>query len=189
MFGNVPAAIVSAALVGKGMSFVEASIPMAAEESANLLPKPNSQGVASRTIYVDSGGDAFVGKLPQQAGPQPTQMEATAPSQVALDWSSITGKTGETRPDHVIGQHGDLILQKPSQGVFYGDPVDITNDAWKTVQDQNIAPINVKGADVYVVPRPNYSGQRQNLDTVTIITVPGTSKLITAYPGNGLPPR
>ena len=195
MFGNVPAAIVSAALVGKGMSFVEASIPMAAEESANLLPKPNAQGVASRTIYVNSGGDAFVGKLPQQAGPQPIQMEATAPSQVALDWSSITGKTGETRPDHVIGQHGDLILQKPSQGVFYGDPVDITNDAWKIVQDQNIAPINVKGADMYVVPRPNsgyaggYSGQRQNLDTVTIITVPGTSKLITAYPGNGLPPR
>lgn len=109
-----------------------------------------------------------------------------------LDWS-IVSKTGESRPDHVAGQHGDLNLQKPAQGVFYGDPYAVTNDAWGIVQSQGIKPVTVNGVDMYVVPRPNsgygggYSGQRQNLDTMTIITLPGTNRVITAYPGNGLP--
>lgn len=56
-----------------------------------------------------------------------------------------------------------------------------------------IQPMASGSTDIYVVPRANsgyaggYTGQRQNLDSVTIITVHGTSQIITAFPGNGLP--
>ncbi|NHB05607.1 filamentous hemagglutinin N-terminal domain-containing protein [Burkholderia cepacia] len=113
-------------------------------------------------------------------------------SRQGLDWS-VVSKSGETRPDHVTAQHGDLNLQKQAQGVFYGDPVSTVNDAWSIAQKTGVQPVASGGADVYVVPRPNsgyaggYSGQRQNLNSVTIITVHGTNQVITAYPGNGLP--
>ncbi|MBL0319001.1 MAG: hypothetical protein IPP74_06905 [Alphaproteobacteria bacterium] len=93
----------------------------------------------------------------------------------------------------MIEQHGYPNFQKEIQGVFYGDPVSIANDAWSIAQTEGIKPVTVNGADIYVVPRQNsgyaggYSGQGQNLDTVTIITVHGTNQVIAAYPGNGLP--
>ncbi|GAA0827955.1 hypothetical protein GCM10009080_00350 [Cupriavidus pauculus] len=113
-------------------------------------------------------------------------------SQPGLDWS-IVSKTGESRPDHIVAQHGDLNLNKPNQGVFYGDPVSTVNDAWNIVRQAGIQPVTSGSTDIYVVPRQNsgyaggYTGQRQNLDTVTIITVHGTNQIITAFPGNGLP--
>jgi RHS repeat-associated protein len=109
-----------------------------------------------------------------------------------LDWS-IVSKSGESRVAHVNAQHGTLNLQKPTQGVFYGDPVNALDDAWRIAQQQGIKPIASGGVDLYVVPRANsgyaggYLGQRQNLDTVTIITETGTNKIITGYPGNGTP--
>ena len=109
-----------------------------------------------------------------------------------LDWS-IIGKAGETRAAHINAQHGNLNLQKPSQGVFYGDPVAVTNDAWAIAQTQGIKPITANGVDIYVIPRPNsgyaggYKGVGDNLNSVTILTEPGTSKIITSYPGNGTP--
>jgi len=86
-----------------------------------------------------------------------------------------------------------LNLQKPVQGVFYGDPVTVTENAWSIAAEAGIAPIQHGGVDIYVIPRPNsgyaggFSGQLQNLDMVTIITRIGTHELITAYPGNGTP--
>jgi hypothetical protein len=118
-----------------------------------------------------------VGGAPQATGP--------------ADWSIVSG-SGETRPAHV-GLHGSNNLQKPIHGVFYGDPVAVTNEAWTIAQQQGIRPITANGVDIYVVPRPNsgwaggYTGQGQNINTVTIITRPGTNQIITAYPGNGTP--
>jgi hypothetical protein len=109
-----------------------------------------------------------------------------------LDWS-VVSKTGESRSAHINAQHGNLNLQKPSQGVFYGDPIAVTNDAWAIAQSQGIKPITANGVDIYVIPRPNsgyaggYKGVGDNLNSVTIITEPGTSKMITSYPGNGTP--
>jgi RHS repeat-associated protein len=108
-----------------------------------------------------------------------------------LDWSLVS-KKGETRAEHV-GLHGTNNLQKPSHGVFYGDPVATTNDAWSIGQRTGVKPTTVGGVDIHVIPRPNsgysggFAGQGQNLDTVTIITQQNTNKIITAYPGNGLP--
>lgn len=110
----------------------------------------------------------------------------------ALDWS-IVSKAGETRAAHVTAQHGALNLQKPVQGVFYGNPVSTLDDAWAIAQQQGIKPITSGGVDIYVVPRPNsgfsggYLGQGQNLNSITILTQPGTPKIITGYPGNGTP--
>lgn len=109
-----------------------------------------------------------------------------------LDWS-IVSKTGETRAAHINAQHGNLNLQKPFQGIFYGDPVAVTNDAWAIAQTQGIKPITANGVDIYVIPRANsgyaggYKGVGDNLNSVTILTEPGTRKIITSYPGNGIP--
>jgi filamentous hemagglutinin len=67
------------------------------------------------------------------------------------------------------------------------------NDAWAIGQRLGIQPITENGVDIYVIPRPNsgyaggFSGQLQNLDTVTILTQQGTSRIITGFPGNGMP--
>lgn len=101
-----------------------------------------------------------------------------------LDWS-IVSKRGETRTQHVMN-HGQNNLQKPSHGVFYGDPVSVTNDAWSN--RGNIQPITQNGVDIYQIPRANagyaggYQGQGQNLNYVTIITRQGTNKIITVFP-------
>jgi filamentous hemagglutinin len=123
---------------------------------------------------------------------QPVPPVIAAQNTTALDWS-IVSKSGETRSTHVTAQHGALNLQKPVQGVFYGNPVSALDDAWAIAQQQGINPITSGGVDIYVVPRPNsgfaggYLGQGQNLNTVTILTQPGTPRIITGYPGNGTP--
>lgn len=116
-----------------------------------------------------------------------------APRGTRLDWSIVSKKTGETRAAHVAAQHGNLNLQKPLQGVFYGDAVSTIDDAWAIGQRLGVKPERVGNVDIYLVPRPNsgyaggFSGQRQNLSTVTIICEGGTNRIITGFPGNGLP--
>ena len=61
-------------------------------------------------------------------GTPPAGTPSATKSQQGLDWS-IVSKSGETRVDHVIDQHGDLNLNKPNQGVFYGNPVSTVNGA------------------------------------------------------------
>jgi filamentous hemagglutinin len=112
-------------------------------------------------------------------------------TEAPLDWS-IVSKTGESREAHVR-LHGSNNLQKPSHGVFYGEPVAVTNEAWSLAQQTGVKPVTVGGADIRVIPRPNsgysggFAGQGQNLDSVTIVTQKGTNKIITAFPGSGLP--
>jgi Possible hemagglutinin (DUF637)/Pre-toxin domain with VENN motif len=110
-----------------------------------------------------------------------------------LDWSR-PNRTDATTSAHVENSHGNLRLDKPVQGVFYGDPLLVTNAAWKDAQLLNIKPVTVGNRDYYIVPRPNSGyaggagGQRLNLDYVTIITETGTNKLVTSIPsGNGMP--
>jgi hypothetical protein len=128
----------------------------------------------------------------QTTVPPPSGVTIQPNTGTVLDWSLTNGQ-GISADQHVIDAHGNLNLQKPNQGVFYGNPVDTTNNAWDIVQQQGIQPTVVNGGDMYVVPYPNagyaggYAGQVQNLNSVTIITLPGTNKVITAYPGNGLP--
>jgi filamentous hemagglutinin len=104
-----------------------------------------------------------------------------------LDWSTVS-KKGETRIDHV-NKHSVNDLQKRQHGVFYGDPVKVTNEAWNN--RTGIKPISNGGTDAYHIPRANsgysggYGGQGQNLSHVTIVTKRGTNQIITSFPSFG----
>ncbi|TGL62923.1 SpvB/TcaC N-terminal domain-containing protein [Leptospira sarikeiensis] len=109
-----------------------------------------------------------------------------------LDWSVVKKSTGETRIEHVSA-HGKNNYNKNFHGVFYNDPIETTNMAWK---DRGSAQFyhNVNGTDIYVIPyeRAGYEGglggQKNSLNNVTIITKTGTRQLITSYPsGRGVP--
>jgi filamentous hemagglutinin len=115
------------------------------------------------------------------------------PTESPLDWSRPNPKDGTTA-QHVDNSHGDLRLDKPAQGVFYGNSTSVTNDAWRIAKEQGVQPVTIGNRDYYVIPRPNsgyaggMGGQRQNFDYVTIITETNTTRLVTSMPsGNGLP--
>ena len=46
-----------------------------------------------------------------------------------LDWSRISPRTGGDAGHHVRVNHGSMNLSKPTQGVFYGDPIDVVEEA------------------------------------------------------------
>jgi hypothetical protein len=95
---------------------------------------------------------------------------------------------GETRFEHVAGHAAD-DLSIAYQGVFYGEPTEVINDAWAS--KGSITPTTENGVDIYRVPYSNagyqgrYAGQGKNLDYVTIITRAGTNQIITGYPSSG----
>jgi len=78
-------------------------------------------------------------------------------------------------------------LNKPFHGVFTGDAETLTNQAWANQGD--IKPIRQdNGNDMYLIPFKNAGyeggakGSKIELDKITIITVGGTNKVVTAYP-------
>ncbi|MEW8475175.1 MAG: LysM domain-containing protein, partial [Candidatus Thiodiazotropha endolucinida] len=111
-----------------------------------------------------------------------------------LDWSRPSPRTGGDAAHHVTRNHGSLNLNKPNQGVFYGDAVETTNDAWRITKTENIQPVTVGNRDIYVVPRANSGyaggagGQLQNFDYVTLITEKGTNRVVTSFPTGSTPP-
>ncbi|WP_244102210.1 filamentous hemagglutinin N-terminal domain-containing protein [Burkholderia gladioli] len=173
------------AVVGLGSGAPPAAGLDAVLVSSGMIAPPPVSGNTPSNALLSSGGN-------EGSSNSPSGQKATNNSEQGLDWS-IVSKSGETRADHVIDQHGSLNLNKPNQGVFYGDPVSTVNDAWSTVRQTGMQPVTNGGTDIYVVPRQNsgyaggYTGQRQNLNSVTIITVHGTNQIVTAFPGNGLP--
>ena len=105
-----------------------------------------------------------------------------------LDWSITKRRTGETRYEHVK-LHEVNDLSKESHGVFYGVSVNTINKAWNN--KSNGIKISGESVDTYIIPYENagyagrYGGQRQNLNSITIITQKNSDKLITGFPGNG----
>src|SRR5687767_2522585 len=99
-------------------------------------------------------------------------MGATKAS-TGLDWSRPSPRTRGDAAHHVEQNHGSLNLEKPNQGVFYGNPVATIEDAWAMAQRSSIQPVTVGNRDIYVIGRPNsgysggYFGQLDNLDYVT----------------------
>ncbi|MGS0971330.1 DUF637 domain-containing protein [Burkholderia glumae] len=171
---------------------VGGGLPPAAGFDPVLAGAGGGQATSAVTGGAPSNAILSSGNSGNDGGSATGQGPSTNTAQQGLDWS-IVSKSGETRADHIVDQHGDLNLNKPIQGVFYGDPVSTVNDAWNTVQQTGIQPVTSGDTDIYVVPRSNsgyaggYTGQRQNLNSVTIITVHGTNQVITAFPGNGFP--
>ncbi len=113
------------------------------------------------------------------------QTETAVEAGIQLDWSRINYK-GETASQHVSLHNMDNTL-KPLHGVFNGSAETITNAAWKN--KGNIQPIRQKnGNDLYIIPYLNAGyegggeGSRSTLNNVSIITIGGTNKLVTAFP-------
>lgn len=160
-----------------------------AGEHANLmLTDPamwaeNAIGFAGGVV-VGSAARGVAGKIPNVGNT----------STAGLDWTRISARTGGDAAEHVALNHGSLRLSKPTQGVFYGNPVSTVEDAWAIAQRNDLKPVTVGNRDIYVVPRPNsgyaggIGGQLENYNHVTIFTETGTNRVITAYPSGGIPP-
>ena len=109
-----------------------------------------------------------------------------------LDWSRV-GRDGRTAAAHILDNHGNLKLSKEVQGVFYGHPIEVIEDAWQKANSLNVEPIKMGNRDVYLIPRANsgyaggYSGQLVNYDHITIITEAGTSRIVTGFPSGRTP--
>jgi hypothetical protein len=107
-----------------------------------------------------------------------------------LDWKAVIPKKGQykgqSREDHVRLHNVDN-LSKPDHGVFIGDGVDITNQAWQRAQDLNIAP-DINGTLTVPMGTPTgyaggYNATPGNaFNSVTIKVIPGTNKLVTSFP-------
>jgi len=108
-----------------------------------------------------------------------------------LNWNAVVPKKGpykgQNREDHVR-QHNQDNPSKAQHGVFYGDGVARTNQAWQRAQELGIRP------DAYgrvQVPMNELVGRAGGMQAPTgqlfysvhIQVVPGTNHIITAYPG------
>ena len=108
-----------------------------------------------------------------------------------LDWDSVVplkGKyAGQSRTDHVSGHNIDNPT-KAYHGVFLEDGVSVTNEAWARAQSLGLSPNGKGDLTVPMGRQVGWLGGKAGseaavpLDAVTIHVVPGTNKLITAYP-------
>ncbi|HXO42200.1 MAG TPA: RHS repeat-associated core domain-containing protein, partial [Thermoanaerobaculia bacterium] len=114
-----------------------------------------------------------------------------AAKQNELDWDAVVPKKGkykgEKRADHVRRHEVDNP-NKPAHGVFLGDGVGLTNEAWARAQQLGLKP---SAQGVLTVPmgrQVGWAGGQEGseaavpLSNVTIIVKPGTNQIITAYP-------
>jgi RHS repeat-associated protein len=109
-----------------------------------------------------------------------------------LDWTAVVPKKGpykgQSRKDHV-GLHNVDNTSKPSHGVFSGDGVSITNEAWGKAVEAGQKP-SPKGQLIVSMGRKvGRSGgssavgkPQKDFTRVKIIVVSGTNNIITAYP-------
>jgi hypothetical protein len=107
-----------------------------------------------------------------------------------LDWSLVPTKgkyAGQTRAEHVALHELDNPA-KNTHGVFFGNAVSIVNEAWSTAQK---AGLRAGPNGILTVPMDRQVGILGGmagseayvpLNRVEIVLVPGTNKLITAYP-------
>ena len=141
-----------------------------------------SIGVSASSSYDGQEADACI------TISQRLSVRGGSTSNDVLDWSITKRRTGETRYEHVK-LHEVNDLSKESHGVFYGDSVNTINKAWSN--KSNGFKISGERVDTYIIPYENagyaggYGGQRQNLNTITIITQKDSNKIITGFPGNG----
>lgn len=74
--------------------------------------------------------------------------------------------------------------------MFYGDPIKVTDEAWVIAQKLKIKPLVINNRDHYVVPRANagyyggYSGTRENLNHILLITEHNSNKVVTSFPSH-----
>ena len=112
---------------------------------------------------------------------------AKAITRKPLDWSR-TNPDGETAEEHVR-LHAMNDTSKPLHGVFNGDPISTTNDAWARVQANGVQPLSRGARDVYTVPMDRVvgweggsAGSGSPLTNVVIVVERNTTQVVTAFP-------
>jgi hypothetical protein len=110
-----------------------------------------------------------------------------------LNWNRID-KFGHTSKQHILKNHTKPCFNKIKQGIFHvKDPINLINDAWKIVLDENIEPYKTKFTDTYIIHMGytgytgGLSGQGDKLEYVTIITYSNSNTIITSYPSGRTP--
>jgi hypothetical protein len=178
------------------MQPTKTQIPSAAEAERIMASKVVPREVPEALPELVAAREAApMAEASGPTAPSSTAVEETGASQAeGLDWSRPSPRTGGDAAEHVIDNHGSLSLTKPNQGVFYGDPIAATEDAWSIARTSSLDPVTVGSRDIYVIPRPNsgyaggMGGQLGNLDNITLITEQGTNRVVTAFPSGGTPP-
>ncbi len=145
---------------------------------------------AGPVYFASSGSDTPVPRGEQSL---PAEVQAAAASLDSnsyepLDWSKVNWK-GQSAYDHVQ-DHGEDNKERDKHSVFNDDPVYTTLEAWQRVQLLKISPIRQRnGNDCYVVSmgravgwKGGSAGTGQPFSNVTIIVVPSTNQVVTAYP-------
>jgi RHS repeat-associated protein len=149
----------------------------------------------ARQVIMTDGGAAFgeaaagVKTLARRSG---SMIKSAAAERTLLDWHAVVPVKGpykgQIRTDHVRLHNLD-IPTKPAHGVFYGDGVDLTNEAWFRAQQLGL---KADTTGTLRVPMGRIVGRAggQAADsgelfyTVEIKVVPNSNKLITSYPTN-----
>ena len=106
-----------------------------------------------------------------------------------LNWDAVISKKGETRTKH-IDRHSVPDINRETHGVFNGNSVEMINRAWE--QRHLVDPISDgMGGLIYNIPYYNagyesgYMNKGARMDYITIITLEGSTDLVTAFPSFG----
>ena len=173
---------------------VDAAVTVGAAKGAQ-----KGLGALKGKLATTKGG----GKTPQTSPkPEPAREPPPDPPtkpvapKSRLDWDAVVPKKGkykgQSRTEHVRLHNVDN-LAKPQHGVWVGDGVDLTNEAWARAETLGLKPdtagnltvpmgktVGHLGGQEGVAARA--AGQPTQLTSITIIVRPGTAHLITAFP-------
>src|SRR5262249_1219608 len=105
----------------------------------------------------------------------------------ALKWTR-SSEFGESAYEHVQ-LHGFNDIAKPIHGVFEGDPVIATQEAWWKAQASVVSPIPQGVRDVFIVPmgykvgwQGGATGTGAALENIVIVVDRATGEIVTSYP-------
>jgi len=111
-----------------------------------------------------------------------------------LDWGEKDPSFG-SRKDHVRKHGVDDPERTVAHGVFNGDPIITTQQAWRRAVENNMKPFQygAQGRWIYDIPMPSAGKQLGNpllpgygnsTSHVRIIVEPNTNRIVTSYPTN-----
>ena len=107
-----------------------------------------------------------------------------------LDWGGFD-PNGLSRKEHVKLHGVDNPSRNVPHGVFSGDPINQTADAWKRAKEMGLKPKIEGNRRIYDVPtanagiqggNPALDGHGQALDAIRIVLEKDSNRVITAFP-------
>jgi len=111
-----------------------------------------------------------------------------------LDWGG-KDPNFSSRKDHVRKHGIDSPTRTNPHGVFNGDPIITTQQAWRRAVENNMKPFqyNGQGNWIYDIPMPSAGkqlgsphlpGYGSSTSHIRIVVEPKTNRIVTSYPTN-----